>query len=169
MSTASPGPGSHELDLPTPSGARAVTHHARPSSGGAASTTGRGDLLDWILRLVPAAILGQTLPFKLAGAELPVWIFTRLGAEPWGRLLTGGLELVAVVLLLRGATSAWGALLTLGLMGGAIMSHLAVLGIEVQGDGGGLFALANVAGLFTLALAWRRRRELPLIGARFGG
>jgi len=52
--------------------------------------------------------------------------------------------------------------LAAGLMSGAIVSHLTRLGIEVQGDGGLLFALAWVVfgcSLVTIAL---HRGELRL-------
>ena len=60
-------------------------------------TTKGKNVLSWILRLVVAAILVQTLFFKFTGASVPIHIFETLGAEPWGRIGTGVLELVAVV------------------------------------------------------------------------
>ena len=48
---------------------------------------------------------------------------------------------------------------------GAIVSHLTVLGIEVQGDGGLLFALAVIVFICSLAILALRWRELPFIGA----
>jgi len=116
--------------------------------------------LDQAARLVAAGILGQTLFFKFSGAAESRWIFETLGAEPWGRLGTGVLEGVAVLLLLLPRTAGLGALLATGLMLGAIGSHLAVLGIEVQGDGGLLFALACVTAACGAGVALRRRVEL---------
>lgn len=101
-------------------------------------------IIDWIARLVAAGILLQTLYFKFLGAEESVYIFSQLGVEPWGRYATGVLELVAAGLLLVPRTAKIGCVLGLGLMAGAIGSHLFVLGIEVRGDGGLLFALALV-------------------------
>jgi apolipoprotein N-acyltransferase len=114
--------------------------------------------------VVVAAILAQTLFFKFTGAEESVYIFSTLGAEPWGRFGTAILELVAVVLLLTPRTAAVGALLTVALMLGAVGAHLTGLGIEVLGDGGLLFALAlvNLAGAVAITLF--RRRQLPVIG-----
>lgn len=123
--------------------------------------------LTWAARLVAALILGQTLLFKFSGAPESIHIFETLGAEPWGRFVSGIMEGVAVLLLLapvgrRGLVL--GSLLVVGLMGGAVMSHLTLLGIEVQGDGGLLFAMA----LLTLAcgayLSWTFRRALPIPG-----
>ena len=124
----------------------------------------RTAVVSWILQLLAAAILGQTLVFKFTGAPESRWIFEQLGAEPWGRWGSGVAELSAIVLLLVPRTAAMGALLTLGLMAGAIGAHLTRLGIEVQGDGGTLFALASVAFLAAAAVAWLRRAQVPVVG-----
>lgn len=97
-----------------------------------------------VLRLVAAVILLQTLYFKFTAQPESVELFTKLGVEPWGRIGTGIIELVASILLLFPSTVIIGALLGMGLMGGAILSHLAVMGIESKGDGGQLFMLAII-------------------------
>jgi uncharacterized membrane protein YphA (DoxX/SURF4 family) len=125
-----------------------------------------GKPLDWTLRLVAAAILIQTLYFKFTAAPESVYIFTTLGLEPWGRIGSGIAELVASTLLIVPGTVVFGAVLALGIISGAIMSHLTQLGIEVQGDGGSLFGLALVVFACALALVVRRRAELPLVGER---
>ena len=119
-------------------------------------------IASWIAQLVAAAILGQTLFFKFTGATESKYIFSRLGVEPWGRIGTGVLELIAVFLLLTPRTAVYGAVLALGLMGGAIMTHLTKLGIEVQGDGGLLFILAVVVLVAALTVVAIRFRELPI-------
>jgi len=96
------------------------------------------------LRILASVILLQTLFFKFTGAEESKFIFSTLGMEPWGRWLSGIAELIAAVLLLYSPTQALGALLSLGVITGAILSHLFVLGIVVQNDGGLLFALACI-------------------------
>ena len=119
--------------------------------------------------MAAAAILLQTLYFKFTAAPESVYIFSTLGLEPWGRIGSGVAELIASILLLVPATTALGALLSLGVISGAIVSHLTVLGIVVMDDGGELFALALVVfacSAVVLALHWR---ELPLVGALFGG
>ena len=45
---------------------------------------------------------------------------------------------------------------------GAIGGHLTKLGIEVQGDGGLLFALACTSLVAALVVLWLRRRDLPI-------
>jgi hypothetical protein len=117
-------------------------------------------ITSWILQLIAAAILFQTLFFKFTGAEESRYIFSKLGLEPWGRIGSGVAELAAVVLLLIPKTSSVGALLSLCVIAGAIVSHLAKLGIVVKNDGGLLFALAVVVFLCSAAILAMRRREL---------
>jgi putative oxidoreductase len=119
--------------------------------------------LDWIVRLVAAVILLQTLFFKFTGAPESVYIFTTLGAEPWGRIGSGIAELLASGLLLWTGTAGFGGVLAMGLMAGAIGSHLTRLGIEVHGDGGLLFALAWVVFLCGAATAWWHRDGLKVL------
>lgn len=113
-----------------------------------------------LLRLVAAGILLQTLFFKFSGAEESVYIFERLGAEPFGRWASGVMELIAAVLLLVPATQAIGAVFSAGVMAGAIMSHLLFLGIEVKGDGGLLFGLAIVVFISATVIAFQQRAQL---------
>lgn len=122
-------------------------------------------IASWVCQLAAAAILAQTLFFKFTGAPESRFIFQQLGIEPWGRIGTGVIELIAVVLLLFPATAAVGAALALGLMGGAIVSHLTRLGIEVQGDRGLLFGLACAVLICAAVVLFIRRRQLPLVGA----
>src|SRR5438552_18876302 len=99
-------------------------------------------VVSWICRIVAAVILGQTLFFKFTGAEESIYMFTKVGLEPWGRYGSGVAELVAAILLLTPRFAWAGALLALGVISGAIVSHLTVLGIVVMDDGGLLFTLA---------------------------
>ncbi|MCB9333925.1 MAG: DoxX family protein [Lewinellaceae bacterium] len=117
-------------------------------------------ILSWILRLVAAIILAQTLFFKFSGAEESRYIFSTIGMEPWGRYLVGTSELVTVVLLLVPRTAWLGGLLGLGVIAGALFFHLTVLGIEVQGDGGTLFYLALAVFVACLGVLWLHRAEL---------
>lgn len=119
----------------------------------------------WVAQLIAAAILGQTLYFKFSGSSESRSIFERLGAEPWGRIGSGIVELVAVIFLLSGRFASLGALLAAGAMSGAIGAHLVVLGIEVQDDGGLLFFLALVTLIASAVVLWIRRRELPIAAA----
>ena len=118
----------------------------------------------WILQLAVAGILLQTLFFKFTGAPESVYIFSTLGIEPWGRFGTGAMELVASILLLVPATTTLGAGLALGIIAGAIVSHLFVLGLEVQGDGGLLFGLAITVFVASTLILLLRRGEIPVVG-----
>lgn len=109
-------------------------------------------IFSWLLRIAAAVILLQTLYFKFTGHPESVELFTKLGVEPWGRIGTGVIELIASVLLLLPATVFAGAFLGCGLMAGAILSHLTVIGIESKGDGGQLFMLAIVVLISCLIL-----------------
>ncbi len=100
--------------------------------------------IERITYLIAAVILLQTLYFKFTGAPESVYIFSQLGLEPYGRVGLGIVELITAVLLIVKRTSFVGALLGLGIITGAIFSHLFVLGIVVQNDGGLLFALAVI-------------------------
>jgi hypothetical protein len=120
-------------------------------------------ILSWTLQVMVAGILLQTLFFKFTGAEESVYIFSTLGAEPWGRIGSGIIELVAAILLLIPATVPLGALLTMGVGIGAIGTHLTVLGIEVKGDGGLLFGLAVTVFIGSAIVLLLRRAQVPLL------
>ena len=120
--------------------------------------------MSWALQIIVAGILLQTLFFKFTGAAESVYIFSTLGAEPWGRIGSGVVELIAALLLLYPATATVGAIVALGVIAGAIVSHLTVLGIEVQGDGGLLFFLAIAVFVSSAAILFLRRGEIPVLG-----
>jgi uncharacterized membrane protein YphA (DoxX/SURF4 family) len=117
-------------------------------------------ILFWFLRLIPAVILLQTLFFKFTAAPESVYIFSKLGVEPWGRIGAGVAELIAGILLIIPRYSVWGATLALGIMGGAILSHLTVLGINIMDDGGYLFFLAIVTAVCSAVIVYQNRAEL---------
>jgi len=117
-------------------------------------------IIYWAARLVAAVIMAQTLFFKFSGAPESIAIFTKMGMEPWGRYGTGVAELVAAILLLINSTARWGALLACGTMAGAIGSHLLILGIESNGDGGYLFILACIVMVCSLFIVWVNKEEL---------
>lgn len=105
----------------------------------------------WLTRIVASFILLQTLYFKFTAAPESVYIFEKLGAGAAGRIGSGVAELIVGVLLLLPKWTKYGSLGALGVISGAIISHLTILGIEVQGDGGTLFYLA--IAVFICALA----------------
>ena len=114
----------------------------------------------WALRIIAAFLLLQTLFFKFTGADESIYIFSTLGMEPWGRVGSGILELVASILILYPRTTFFGAALGAGLMSGAIFFHLTKLGIEVRNDGGLLFIYALLVFFSCVILIFIYRGEL---------
>ncbi len=123
--------------------------------------------LKWILRIVAAIVLLQTLFYKFTAAPESVYIFETLGLEPHGRIGIGVLELIAGVLLLIPRTSWMGAVLAFGIISGAIFSHLTQLGIVVQDDGGVLFILALIVFVASSILIWLDRKSIPVLKTFF--
>lgn len=118
-------------------------------------------IISWVLSLVAALILLQSLFFKFSGAEESIYIFSQIGMEPWGRYATGVTELIAAILILIPKTRGYGALLGLGVISGALFFHLTSLGIEVQGDGGLLFVYAIVVFASCATLVLLHKNQLP--------
>ena len=117
-------------------------------------------ILIWILKLIAAIIMLQTLFFKFTASEESVYIFSKLGIEPWGRIGSGIVELIASILILIPRTTAIGALLGLGVMSGALFSHLTKLGVVVQDDHGQLFIYALLVFISCLILLYLYRQQL---------
>ena len=116
-----------------------------------------------LIRIVIAVIFLQTLYFKFTAAPESVFIFTSVGMEPWGRIGSGVVELVASILILIPRTAWLGALLSLGTISGALFFHATILGVEVQGDGGLLFGLACIVFVASLITLWLERKNIPLL------
>lgn len=112
---------------------------------------------------VAAIILLQTLYFKFTAQPESVYIFSTLGIEPIGRIGSGIAELVAGILLLIPKMRIWGSFIALGVISGAILSHLFFLGIEVQGDGGTLFLLAVAVFVACLFILVAHREEATVL------
>jgi putative oxidoreductase len=138
-------------------------------------------IFSWACRIIAAIILLQTLFFKFTAAPESVYIFTKLGAfvhtyvpfasiggvELSGRLGSGIMELIAAVLLLTPRFVWAGAILAMAATGGAIVSHLTFLGIEVQGDKGLLFVLAITVFITSAIALFLHRMQIPVFGKKF--
>jgi hypothetical protein len=124
-------------------------------------------ITSWLLRGIAAAILLQTLFFKFSGAKESVYIFSTLGIEPWGRIGSGVVELIASVLMLMPRTVVYGAALSLGTFAVAILSHVTKLGVTLPavGDSGELFTLAVVVLVCSGTVLVMHRNDLPLVRA----
>ena len=137
---------------------------------------------EWIPALVIAIILGMTLPFKFGGAAITDHIFDVVGAylglgffQSNGSQIIGALELITVIMVLMPASRALGAVLGMGLMGGAIFFHLfSPLGTTIeymdengvaQADGD-MFYMAILVFVSALYLAFKNKDSLPIIGSK---
>jgi len=129
--------------------------------------TTKQNILSWIAQLTAAAIMLQTLVYKFSGADESVYIFSKIGIEPWGRYLTGIAELIASTLLLVPAYCWAGACMASALMTGAIILHLTILGVSVKNDHGWLFILAMITLLSSLLVIYLHRRSIPYINKYF--
>ncbi len=114
-----------------------------------------------VLRIVVAIILLQTLRFKFTAHPDSVYIFSKVGMEPIGRIIIGILELIASILLLIPKTIWAGALLTLGIISGALIMHLTKIGIEVNNDGGLLFITALITFVLSAIILYIYRNDIP--------
>jgi hypothetical protein len=117
-------------------------------------------VVSWVAQLAALVILAMAGFMKLSGAPDSVALFELLGAEPLGRYAVSAFEVIAVLLLIRPATAAWGGLLAIGLMGGAIGTHLFKIGVAYPGDGS-LFMMALVVFIAGAIVAALRRQDLP--------
>lgn len=116
-----------------------------------------------ILRIIIALILIQTLRFKFLAHPDSVFIFQTVGLEPYGRIGIGILELIAGILLLIRKTVWVGAILTLGIIGGAIIMHLTKIGIVVNNDQGLLFATACATFLLSSIILNTYKKDVPFL------
>ncbi|PKH51500.1 DoxX family protein [Tenacibaculum sp. Bg11-29] len=122
-----------------------------------------------ILKIIAAFIMLQTLFFKFTGAEESVNLFTKIAGnnEAFVRIGTGILELIASILLFVPKKTWLGAILTVGLMGGAIIGHLTKLGINHNNDNGLLFFSAIITFISGAFLLFFNKNYIPFIKRKF--
>lgn len=125
------------------------------------------NIISWALRITIAAIYMQTLYFKFTAHPDSVYIFSKLGVEPYGRIGLGIAELITSVLILVPGTKIAGLFASFGIICGALVSHFMVLGTEVKGDGGGLLALAIVVFLACVVLFIMSGNEIKNLIVKF--
>ena len=124
-------------------------------------------MISWVLRLTVSAILLQTLYYKFTAHPDSVHIFSALGVEPWGRIGLGIVELITSVLILIPKTKMIGMVNSLGIILGAIFSHILVLGFNVSNDGGKLFTLAIIVFIASGSFLILHQNELKSLIHRF--
>lgn len=129
----------------------------------------KATIITWIFRIALAALyLMMSIP-KFAGQEITVHIFTTLGVEPWGRILTGLIEVSIFLLVLVPKTTVYGVIMSLGTIMGAILSHFVILGLVVKNesgtvnDGGEIFTTALIILALTVINLFIHRKSIPFI------
>jgi len=137
--------------------AQAFTEARRSGSGSFGKTKNVGL---WVLQVGAAATFLMAGFAKLSGDPQMVGLFDAIGLGQWFRYLTGSVEVVGAVLLLTPRLSGLGALLLVGVMLGAVATHLLVVG--------GSPLAAIVLLIVTGVIAWGRRQRTMKGIADFG-
>ena len=112
----------------------------------------------WVLQIGAAGMFLMVGFFKLSGDPRMVGLFDAIGVGQWFRYVTGSIEVVSAVALLVPAWAAFGALLLIPTMIGAVVTHLFIVG--------GSAAPATVLLTGSLAIAWARRDQLASVLSR---
>lgn len=120
-------------------------------------------IITLICCLIAAGIMIETLFFKFTGAQESIYIFKRMGTEPWWRWGQGILEILASICLLTRRLKWAGGTLGTGAMLAAILSHMTWLGYSIQGDHGLLFGMAVVSFLCCAIVLFLHRHEIPFV------
>lgn len=121
----------------------------------------------WIFQIISAIIFIVVAVLKLSGHAADVYIFETLGMEPAGRYFIAIVELLAGLLLLTNSLAATGAFIGIGVMLGALITHLTILGFEVNNDGGATMVMLGVVLFSCIVVAYMRRKQIPFIGSTF--
>ena len=113
----------------------------------------------WILQIGAAGMFLMVGFLKLSGDPQMVGLFDAIGVGQWFRYVTGSLEVMGAVLLLVPRLSGLGALLLVGVMLGAVPTHLFVVG--------GSPLPAIILLIVTGVVAWgRRERTMNIVAGR---
>ena len=133
----------------------------------------------WLLIIFIAFVFLQSLFFKFSGSEETVIIFNTIGAwmadiglpqglasafAEYGGITVGSVELIAAFLLFFASTRLIGAIISLGVISGAIFFHLCtplgvnrVINAAGDTDGGVLFFMACGVWLCSAGLIYLNR------------
>ncbi len=112
----------------------------------------------WLTQIALAAMFVFAGGLKLTGAPDMVGLFDAVGIGQWFRYVTGSIEVVSAVALLVPSWAAFGALLLIPTMVGAVFTHLFIVG------GSAVPAAVLLTG--SLAVAWARRDQLASVLSR---
>lgn len=121
------------------------------------------------LKAIAVIIMLQTLFFKFSAANQSVELFTKIAGEheAYLRIGTGIIELISSILLFTSKNSWLGALMTLGVMSGAILGHITILGVSHNNDGGLLFGAAVYIFIVALVVLINQRKKIFILGKHF--
>jgi hypothetical protein len=106
----------------------------------------------WLTQIALAAMFLFVGGLKLSGGAAMVALFDAIGVGQWFRYVTGSIEVVSAVALLVPSWAAFGALLLIPTMAGAVFTHRFIVG--------GSAVPATVLLIGSLAIAWARRDQL---------
>jgi putative oxidoreductase len=126
------------------------------STSGSDSTAKIVNVGLWVLQIAAAGMFLMAGFFKLSGNPQMVGLFEAIGLGQWFRYLTGALEVSGAFLLLIPRTSGLGALMLAGVMVGAVLTHVFIVG------GSPLMAIVLLV-VTGLVAGGRRRRTLNLL------
>ena len=112
----------------------------------------------WLTQIALAGMFLLAGGLKLTGAPEMVALFDAIGIGQWFRYVTGSIEVVSAVALLVPSWAAFGALLLIPTMVGAVVTHLFIVG--------GSPVPATVLLIGSLAIAWARRDQLASVLSR---
>ncbi len=134
-----------------------MAHVLTEGTQSASSSTGKMlNVVLWVLQIGAAGMFLMVGFLKLSGNAQMVGLFEGIGVGQWFRYLTGILEVAGAILLLLPRTSGLGALMLAGVMVGAVVTHLFIVG----GSPLGAIILLVVTGV----VAWgRRQRTMNLL------
>ena len=119
--------------------------------------TGAATTVFWVLQIGLAVMFVMSGANKLIGTPDMIGLFEAIGIGQWFRYVTGIIELVAATLLIIPRLAIFGALTLAGVMGGALLTHLFIIG--------GAPWMALMYLVFSLIVIWFRRDELKQIPA----
>ena len=112
----------------------------------------------WLTQIAVAVMFMFAGGLKLSGAPEMVGLFDAIGIGQWFRYVTGSIEVLSAIALLIPSWAAFGALLLIPTMVGALFTHLFIVG------GSAVPAIVLLTG--SLVIAWARRDQLAnLLGS----
>jgi putative oxidoreductase len=136
--------------------AQALTEGTRSGSGSTAKIV---NVVLWVLQIAAAGMFLMVGFLKLSGNAQLVGLFEAIGLGLWFRYLTGTLEVAGAILLLIPRTSGLGALMLAGVMVGAVVTHVFIVG--------GSPLMAIILLVVTGVVAWgRRQRTMSLLAGQ---